>query len=142
MISTNLNDFFFSSSMATDSGTVFSTFSTLGKYYIRRALSEAKCSASEAMTGNGREGKGNSRALNLKICLKYPFEATRMHIKLLPNWPCKVSVLIRDEVLFHGPSLGAAMMSSNPKNYRSVHQINIFRRTRYLLAPEFSDCEK
>ena len=47
--------------MATDFGTVFSTFSTLGKYYIRRALSEAKCSASEAMTGIGGEGKGNSR---------------------------------------------------------------------------------
>ena len=44
--------------MATDYGTVFSTFSTLGKYYIRRALSEAKCSASEAMTGIGCEGKG------------------------------------------------------------------------------------
>ena len=66
--------------MATDFGTVFSTFSTLGKYYIRRALSEAKFSASEAMTGIGCEGKGSGRALNLKICLKYPFKATRIHI--------------------------------------------------------------
>ena len=59
--------------MAKDFGTVFSTFFTLGKYYIRRALSEVKCSASEAMTGIGREGKGNSRAFNLKIYFKYPF---------------------------------------------------------------------
>ena len=32
-------------------------------------------------------------------------------------------------------------MSSNRKNYRSLHQINIFPRNRYLLAPEFSDWE-
>ena len=79
-MATNLNDFFFSSSMATDYETVFSTFSTLGKYYIRRALSEAKCSASEAMTGIGCEGKGSGRALNLKICLKYPFKTNRVYI--------------------------------------------------------------
>ena len=138
-MATNLNDFFFSSSMATDYGTVFSTFSTLGKYYIRRALSDAKCNASEAMTGIGCEGKENSPALNLKMCLEYPFKTTRMHIKFLPNWPCKVLVLICHKVLFDGSSLGPAMVSSNRKNYRSLHQINIFRRTRYLLAPEFSD---
>ena len=108
----NLNDFFFSSSMAKDLGTVFSTFYTLGKYYIRRALSEAKCGASEAMTGIGREGKGNSRAFNLKICFKYPFKASRMHIKFLPNWHCKVPVLICDKILFHASSLGPAMVSS------------------------------
>ncbi len=66
--------------MATDYETVFSTFSTLGKYYIRRALSEAKFSASEAMTGIGCEGMGSGRALNLKICLKYPFKTNRVHI--------------------------------------------------------------
>ena len=116
-MATNLNDYFFSSSMAHKFGLVFSTFFTLGKYYIRRAQSEAKCSASEAMTGIGGEGKGNSRAFNLKICLKYPFKTTRMHIKFLPNWHCKVPVLICDKNLFHGSSLGAAMMSSNRKKY-------------------------
>ena len=94
--------------MATDYGTVFSTFFTLGKYYIRRELSEAKCSASEAMTGIGGEGKENSPALDLKICLKYPFKTNRVHIKFLPNWHCKVPVLICDKVLFHGSSLGPA----------------------------------
>ena len=88
-MATNLNDYFFSSPMAHKFGLIFSTFSTLGKYYIRRALSEAKCSASEAMTGIGREGKGNSRAFNLKICFKYPFKTNRVHIKFLPSWPCK-----------------------------------------------------
>ena len=34
------------------------------------------------------------------------------------------------------------MVCSNGKNYRSLHQINVLRRTRYLLAPEFSDWEE
>ena len=35
------------------------------------------------MTGIGCEGMGNGRALNLKICLKYPFKTNRVHISQL-----------------------------------------------------------
>ena len=38
----------------------------------------------------------------------YIFKTTRMHIKFVPIWPCKVPVLICDKVLFHGSSLGPA----------------------------------
>ena len=125
--------------MATDFGTMFSTFPylesiTFKRRYLTRTVAPQKPWPESVVKGRGIVARSISRYV-----FEYPFKTNRVHIKFLPNWPCKVLVLICHKILFHGSSLGAAMMSSNRKNYRSLHQINIFRRTRYLLAPEFSD---